>query len=145
MIFALKLTLVLHSGLQSVMLFIFHMFHVHTDLFSLSLCVWNHLQFLSIHVPLSHPISLSKFNVNANRHTLRTKAYARAHTKHCKHDVHTLITQSINPLSFFFLFSTSCVFLLPAFLTSMLSLPHNQRAPRSTHKQGNTHRHEHTR
>lgn len=39
MIFALKLTLVLHSGLQSVMLFIFHMFHVHTDLFSLSLCV----------------------------------------------------------------------------------------------------------
>lgn len=39
MIFALKLTLVLHSGLQSVVLFIFHMFCVHTELFALNLCV----------------------------------------------------------------------------------------------------------
>lgn len=36
MIFALKLTLVLHSGLQSVILFIFHMHQVCMDLFSLS-------------------------------------------------------------------------------------------------------------
>lgn len=39
MIFALKLTLVLHSGLQSVVLFIFHTFCVHTELFALNLCV----------------------------------------------------------------------------------------------------------
>lgn len=39
MIFALKLTLVLHSGLQSVVLFIFHTFCVHTELFALNICV----------------------------------------------------------------------------------------------------------
>lgn len=141
MIFALKLTLVLHSGLQSVMLFIFHMFHVHTDLFSLSLCVWNHLQFLSMHVPLSHPISLSKFYVNANRHTLRTEAYARAHTN----TVNMMYTHSsLNPsILFFFSFprlvcSCSLRFSLQCSASHTINVLHITHTSKETHTGTNT-------
>lgn len=87
------------------MLFIFHMFHVRTDLFSLSLSVGNHLQFVSIHILLSHPISLSNFNMNANGHTVRTKAYARSHKNTvniftwCTRTHHSIHQSSFFPLS----------------------------------------------
>lgn len=72
MIFALKLTLVLHSGLQSVVVFIFHMFCAHTDLFALSgsLClsaceiIYSLLFFA--HVRLSRITSSSTLRMRVN-------------------------------------------------------------------------------
>lgn len=144
MIFALKVTLVFHSGLQSVMLFIFHMFHVRTDLFSLSLCARNHLQFVSIHILLSHPTSLSNFNMNANGHTMHTKAYVRSHTKHCKH-AHMMYTHSsLNPsILFFFSFphlvcSFSLRFSLHCSAACTINVLHILQTSQETHTSTNT-------
>ena len=128
MVFALKLTLVLHSGLQSVMLFIFHISRVHMELFSLSrsvhgiiysLLLWM-LYFLTPY-PWVHLCECK------HAHTLHTRAHAH---KHCKH-AHILYTHSsLNPSIIVFLFSSSCVFSLSTFFTSALSLAH--KSPRST-------------
>lgn len=141
MIFALKLTLVLHSGLQSVMLFIFHMFGIHTDLFSLSLSIIYRFVPYTFYFLTPYP-SLNLCQCKEAR-TAHEGTGAPTPT-HCKHDVHTLITQSINPL-FFPPFSTSCVFSLSTVLTSTLSLLHNRCARRNTHKRANARKHEHTR
>lgn len=137
MIFALKVTLVFHSGLQSY-LFIFHMLHVRTDLFSLSLCARNHLQFVSIHILLSHPISLSNFNMNANGHTMHTKAYARSHTKHCKH-AHMMYTHSsLNPsILFFSLSHILCV--LSLYVSHFSAQPPAQSMCSTYYKQAGKH------
>lgn len=97
MIFALKLTLVLHSGLQSVMLFIFHMFGIHTDLFSLSLSIIYRFVPYTFYFLTPYP-SLNLCQCKEAR-TAHEGTGAPMPT-HCKHDVHTLITQSINPLFF---------------------------------------------
>lgn len=127
MIFALKPTLVLHSGLQSVMLFIFHMFHVHMDLFSLSLPVPNRLQlyFLTPY-PWVHSYECKHC---ALRHT---HTHTQTPSTHCTHTHHS-IHQSVFFLSF--LFSLVLCVLSPYLFTPTLSLAHNQRAPRNAHKQ----------
>lgn len=138
--FALKLTVVLHSGLQSVVLFIFHIFCVHMDLFSLSLCLWNHSQFISIDALLSHPISpsTSTWAKQTCARTADSDTCTLAH-KHCKHrralHTHCSIHQPPPPPRFLLIL---CV-LSPYLFTSTFSLPHNQHAPRNTHKLGETH------
>ncbi len=112
MIFALKLTLVLHRGLQSVMLFIFHMFYVHMDLVltvflcmkSFTLCFCRRSTF-SPHIP-------EFIYVNVNMHATK---HMNATQKHCKH-AHILYTPSpLNPsILFFFSFPhLVCSFSLP--------------------------------
>ncbi len=97
MIFALKLTLVLHSGLQSVMLFIFHMLFVSIRICSHCLSLSMKLFTVCFYTHSTFPPNIPEYiYVNANMH-----AHTRSHT------VHTLITRSINP--FIFLFLVLCV------------------------------------
>lgn len=151
MVFALTLTLVLHSGLQSVMLLIFHIFCIHIDLFPLSLSVWSNLQFASIDTLLSNPHFPAYFlhmhiYIKINMHSLHKKrniapSITNTVNMHTSFTVHVLYSSLKS--SILFLLLTLCV-LSPCLFTST-SLAHNQHAPYNTHKQKNIHRHAHAR
>lgn len=129
MIFALKPTLLLHSGLQSVM-FIFHMFCVRTDLFSLSLCMNSFT--VSIHDLLSHPRIPEYIYVRANMRAPHTKARACSHASAVNMLAQTCarVHRSIHQ---------------PTLYTSTLSLVHNQHTQHNTHEQRSAHNHARTR
>lgn len=130
MIFALKLTLVLHSGLQSVVLFIFHTFCVHTELFALNLCVRAcvRVSMKSFTVCFFHTSSA------LSPHILKYIYVWMQNTcnfTHCKR-VYTLYRRSSFNLSICFfslLSSSSCVFFLHAF-----SLRHSESRTIHTHR-----------
>lgn len=130
MIFALKLTLVLHSGLQSVVLFIFHMFCVHTELFALNLCVC-----VCVRVSMkSFTVCFLHTSSALSPHILKY-IYVWMHNTcnftHCKR-VYTLYRHSSFNLSICFfslLSSSSCVFFLHAF-----SLRHSESRTIHTHR-----------
>lgn len=80
----------------------------------------NHLQIRSVHVLLSHPISLTKFNVNAKRHDPHMKAQAHSHPR----TVNMAYTHSsLNPsiLFFFPFFHILCV--LPPYVSHFSAQP----------------------
>lgn len=130
MIFALKLTLVLHSGLQSVVLFIFHMFCVHTELFALNLCVRA-----CVRVSMkSFTVCFFHISSALSPHILKYIYVWMQNTcnfTHCKR-VYTLYRRSSFNLSICFfslLSSSSCVFFLHAF-----SLRHSESRTIHTHR-----------
>lgn len=134
MVFALTLTLVLHSGLQSVMLLIFHIFCIHMDLFPLSLPpVWSHLQFTSIDTVLSNPhipayLLHMHIYIEINMHSLHKRrniassitSTVNIHTSSTVHVLYSSLKSSI-----LFLFFSPCVFFLPAFSLQQASLTIN--------------------
>lgn len=134
MIFALKLTLVLHSGLQSVVLFIFHMFCVHTELFALNLCV-RACVCACVRVSMKSFIVCFFHTSSAlSPHILKYIYVWMQNTcnfTHCKR-VYTLYRRSSFNLSICFfslLSSSSCVFFLHAF-----SLRHSESRTIHTHR-----------